>query len=140
MSDESLILRVDGPIVDAELADPKYPQGTVARVQMLIDTGAELSVVPRDVIDALGLPRTREIEIAGVVPRAFARCPVFRVVLHVGGGAFDVEVAALDRDEVSVAPQVRAGPARSARSSGHSSMTDETVRQLARPCGYDRRQ
>lgn len=101
MSDAALVLRVDGPIVDAELADPKYPQGTIVRVRMLVDTGAELSVVPRDVIDALGLPRTREIEIAGVVPRAFAWCPVFRVVLHVGGGAFDVEVAALPRDEVS---------------------------------------
>ena len=94
MSDDPLLLRVDGPVVDAEVADPDRPQGDALQVRMLVDTGAELSLLPRDVIDALGLPRRREVEIAGVVPRAFMWCPVFR-------GAFELEVAALARDEVA---------------------------------------
>ena len=101
MSDDPLLLRVDGPVVDAEVADPDRAQGDALQVRMLVDTGAELSVLPRDVIDALGLPRRREVEIAGVVPRAFMWCPVFRVVLHLAGGAFEIEVAALPRDEVA---------------------------------------
>jgi predicted aspartyl protease len=101
MSDDPLMLRVDGPLVDAEVADPDRPQSSVIAVRMLVDTGAELSVLPRDVVDALSLARTREVEIAGIVPKAFTWCPVFTVIVHVGGGAFEVDVAALPRDEVA---------------------------------------
>jgi predicted aspartyl protease len=101
MTDDPVLLRIDGPIVDAEVTDPDFPQGDVRVVRMLVDTGAEISVLPRDVIDGLGLTRTREVEIAGVVPKTFVWCPVFAVVLHVGGGAFEVEVAALPREEVA---------------------------------------
>lgn len=101
MSDDAALLRIDGPIVEAAVTDPDLPQGNVIAVRMLVDTGAEISVLPRDVIDGLGLTRTREVEIAGVVPQTFVWCPVFSVVLHVGGGAFELEVAALPRDEIA---------------------------------------
>jgi len=101
MIDDSISLRVDGPIVDVDVADRDRPQDAVASVSMLIDTGAELTVVPRDAIDALGIPRMRDVEIAGVVPQAFVPCPVFRIVLHVAGVPFDVDVAALPREEVA---------------------------------------
>lgn len=101
MSEDAARLRIDGPIVDGEVTDPDFPQGTVIAVRMLVDTGAEISVLPRDVIDGLGVTRTRDVEIAGIVPQAFVWCPVFSVVLHIGGGAFELEVAALPRDEVA---------------------------------------
>jgi predicted aspartyl protease len=91
-------LRAFGPIVAAEVADPDRPQGDALPLRLLVDTGAELTVIPRDVIDALGRQLVREIEITGVVRGAVARCPVFRVVLHVSGVAFEVEVAAVERD------------------------------------------
>lgn len=102
MNDSAHALSTDGPLVTVEVADPDRPQAEAHAARLLVDTGAELSVIPRDILDALGCPPTREVEIGGVVPGASMRCPVFEVILHVAGAALEVEVAAALRDANSI--------------------------------------
>lgn len=91
-------LRIEGPVVDAQLSEAG---GLAAeRVRLMVDTGADVTIVSRRVADRLGLVRTRMDRVRGATGMA-ARAPVYRVHLAIDlvATTFDVDVLALVRED-----------------------------------------
>lgn len=99
MTSDAVRLRVEGPLVDAQLSDPGGPLGP-ERVRLIIDTGADMTVMSRRIIDRPGMVRTRVDGVLGATGAA-VRAPVYRVHLAIDmlGTTFDLDVVALVRDE-----------------------------------------
>ena len=92
-------LRFEGPIVDALISEPggSLP---AERVRFMVDTGADVTIVSRRVVDALGMVRTRMDRVRGATG-APARAPVYRAHLAILAidTTFDVDVLALVRED-----------------------------------------
>lgn len=99
MTPDPLKLRVEGPIIEALIAEP---DGSLPaeRVRFMVDTGADVTIVSRRVVDALGMVRTRMDRVRGATG-APARAPVYRAHLAILaiGTTFDVDVLALVRED-----------------------------------------
>lgn len=68
-----------------------------AAVPFLVDTGADLTVIPARLARDLELPPLGEMTIEGATGRT-ARVPIYRAELEIGGIALPVQVAALGRE------------------------------------------
>jgi predicted aspartyl protease len=95
---DPLKLRIEGPIVDVFISEPG---GSIPgeRVRFMVDTGADVTIVSRRVVDGLGMVRTRMDRVRGATG-APARAPVYRahLAIEVIGTTFDVDVLALVRE------------------------------------------
>jgi predicted aspartyl protease len=68
-----------------------------AVVPFLVDTGADVTVIPARLARELDLPPVGEMMIEGATGRT-ARVPIFRAELEIGGIAVSVQVAALGQE------------------------------------------
>jgi predicted aspartyl protease len=93
-------LRHEGPLVPVLIADPDGQSSPLART-FLIDTGADLTVISDEAVEALALTAGRRATLAGIVTTAPQRVRLYRVSLIVAGVELEVEAAALPRGEGS---------------------------------------
>ncbi len=93
-------LVVIGPYVTVEVTPPRG-RGS-ATVRLMIDTGAEQSILDEAVVAALGTPRRGSIQIAGVTSSASLAVDVHRVHFAIDGvnQTIDLDVVALPRDGI----------------------------------------
>lgn len=103
MTPEAARLWAEGPCVRVHLSDATLPddEQQPQEATLLVDTGAELTILPRDAIDALGLARVDVTHLAGVIGGARVRCPIYLVRLTFPdlGVALDLEAGALARED-----------------------------------------
>jgi predicted aspartyl protease len=99
MNPEALKLRLEGPLIDATMSEPDGGLAP-AHLRFMIDTGADITIVSRRVVDGLGMVRVRMDRIRGATGMS-ARAPLSRVHLALAGVAttFDVNVVALSRED-----------------------------------------
>ena len=93
-SNPSEQLFLEGPRVAAKLS--AVDGALVVDVNLLIDTGADQSVLDVDIVESLGSVAIRETEIAGVTSAPLT-CPVHRVHLTLLGRTFEVDAVVLPR-------------------------------------------
>lgn len=68
-----------------------------AAVPFLVDTGADITVIPARLARDLDLPPVGEMLIEGATGRT-AKVPIYRAELEIGGIAMSAQVAALGRE------------------------------------------
>ncbi len=83
------------PIVPVRVGTTGGPWETA--VPFLVDTGADLSVIPARLARDLELPPMGEMMIEGATGRR-TRVPIYRVELEIAGVALSVQVAGLGRE------------------------------------------
>jgi predicted aspartyl protease len=106
MTPEAVRLWAQGPQLSVHVGDPATPDDGPRSPQsatLLVDTGADLTILRRPLIDALGVPPVGEARIVGVVGGVRAHCPLYlvRLTLEPSGVAFELEVGAVPRDDTA---------------------------------------
>jgi hypothetical protein len=71
-------------------------------VDVLADTGADISILPRTIGEALvrDIKRGRYLEIRGITPGAYTEVFIHRLVCKIGGVEFKAPFAIADSDDV----------------------------------------
>lgn len=93
-------LRLEGPLLPVGVADPDGQSVPLPRT-FLVDTGADITVLSEEIVEALRLVPGRRAMLAGLVTTAPRRVPLYRVSLTLEGYEVEVQAAALPRAEGS---------------------------------------
>lgn len=85
------------PVLTVELRRPGSEASTL--VSMLVDTGADASVLPRSVALTVGLVRVAEVEVTGVTGSPI-QAPVFDGAIVVAGHQLKVEFVGVGEEAI----------------------------------------
>lgn len=72
------------PIIDIGVGYPDQPSDIVERARALVDTGSDITVLPKSLFDQLALPQVGQVTVAGFDSEARPE-PAFGVVITIDG-------------------------------------------------------